>query len=51
MGEKIGTILLMVGVVVLFVVLFAGKIAPAVDGKGDDVITEIDGSSTTTIAP
>lgn len=51
MGEKGGTILILVTVVALFVILFSGKLAPAIDGKGDDVQTEIDGASTTTVSP
>lgn len=49
MGEKGGALLLIVGVVALFVFLFAGKISPAIDAKGDAVITEIGTTSTSTV--
>ncbi|MBU8732495.1 hypothetical protein KM915_20825 [Cytobacillus oceanisediminis] len=49
MGEKGGAILLLVGVVALFVFLVAGKVAPAIDAKGDEVITSVGGTSTTTV--
>lgn len=51
MGELSGKILILVAVVAVFVVLIAGKVNPAVNDKGDEVITQIDGSSTTTVAP
>jgi hypothetical protein len=51
MGEKGGTILILVAVVSIFIFLIAGKLAPSIDAKGDEVITQVDGSSTTTVSP
>lgn len=51
MGEKGGTILILVAVVALFVFLIAGKISPAINDKGDQVITEVSGTSTSTVNP
>ncbi|HZH60506.1 MAG TPA: hypothetical protein VEY70_13210 [Metabacillus sp.] len=49
MGEKGGTLLIILAVVILFVVLISGKLLPAIDQKGDEIITEIRGTSTSTI--
>lgn len=46
LGSKI---LLMVGALALFVVLFVGVINPAIKDKGDEVKTEIGGTSTNTV--
>lgn len=51
MSEKAGMILGLVAVVAIFVFLIAGKVSPAVNDKGDEVITQIDRTSTTTVSP
>jgi hypothetical protein len=51
MGEKIGTLILCACVLTIAVVLFIGKVAPAINTKGDTVITEINGVSTNTVKP
>lgn len=51
MGELGGKILILVAILALFVVLVVGKLSPSIDGKGDEVITEINGTSTDTVTP
>jgi len=44
-----GAILLCVAVIALFVFLIAGKVSPAVNNKGDEIVSQIDGTSTSSV--